>query len=655
MNILIGKNGTGKTNILDAINYFFQNMTSSNICSNIFDENNRYSNEVKITLFFDLSKFVKISILNTEDDNIFEKIFPDYSHTTKYHDYYKKIIHLAKKASNNTLALELAQIKNRTITWNYSYEDRLIFKSLFPLFFINSRDLDITKWNQIWNVISDLIKTSNIERTSLESKIRNILSDEATVFSKKIICIESLFEDAKISISKSTSKKFAEALTKLYFAGESFKSNGKSLSFFSAGTNSVNYITLLLLTVSQISQIKLKEPIILLDEPEISLHPSFVDNLSKTIIEHQQDVSFLIATHSSRLIKNLIKNSNTTLLYNIHINNNYSNIQRMKLFSQYSPTSKYRITDDHANAYFSKALLFVEGATELELFSNPYLQTLFPNLHNIDIYQALSDTPLLNIMHPKKTNTKTPYIGLIDMDKVFSYDKDERKLILKKEYFNDINMQKENLQYYNKKSAGYSISNQHKRILSMSQKLKIHYSPLLYSSEDPFLIEYINAIKSYLRNYHYLICQTTIEGTLITQENYEFTLNYLKSKKPQILYEEFLSYLSSLDLNDQVNVLRLVFNGKSDLLFSYNQLARANPSFDKDILSKMMIGKKTIGWVSEFIDLFFQEQLSSNTTITPKQFINYLKKDNNKNSVLTNFSIKFPELYHIITQICNIL
>lgn len=51
LNVLLGENGTGKTNILEAIYYFYQNLTDSCANTTVFDENNHFSNEVKITLF----------------------------------------------------------------------------------------------------------------------------------------------------------------------------------------------------------------------------------------------------------------------------------------------------------------------------------------------------------------------------------------------------------------------------------------------------------------------------------------------------------------------------------------------------------------------------------------------------------------------------
>ena len=72
LNLFLGENGTGKTSILEAIYYFYQNLTEANINDSIFDENNRFSNEARITLYFDFSEFVKISKSNSDDSYIFD-------------------------------------------------------------------------------------------------------------------------------------------------------------------------------------------------------------------------------------------------------------------------------------------------------------------------------------------------------------------------------------------------------------------------------------------------------------------------------------------------------------------------------------------------------------------------------------------------------
>ena len=169
LNVLIGENGTGKTNILDAINYFYRNLTESNTSDRIFDENNHYSNELRITLVYDLSEFVKISKSNSDElPNLFDDQLTE---KTKYGGYYKAIISMASKSKDKQLYVELSQIKGYPIRWNYSYEDRLIFKSLFPIFYIDTRNLDVTEWGYMWDVLGELGKVSNAERKTIESKI----------------------------------------------------------------------------------------------------------------------------------------------------------------------------------------------------------------------------------------------------------------------------------------------------------------------------------------------------------------------------------------------------------------------------------------------------------------------------------------------------
>lgn len=60
-NIIVGENGVGKSNFLSAIHYFYANMTESHLQSDIFDENNPFSNFVRIQIEYDLSRFVRIA------------------------------------------------------------------------------------------------------------------------------------------------------------------------------------------------------------------------------------------------------------------------------------------------------------------------------------------------------------------------------------------------------------------------------------------------------------------------------------------------------------------------------------------------------------------------------------------------------------------
>ena len=51
LNVFIGENGAGKSNLLDAIRYFYANLTDSAENESYFDENNRYR---YVLLFFSI-------------------------------------------------------------------------------------------------------------------------------------------------------------------------------------------------------------------------------------------------------------------------------------------------------------------------------------------------------------------------------------------------------------------------------------------------------------------------------------------------------------------------------------------------------------------------------------------------------------------------
>lgn len=650
LNVLIGENGTGKTNLLDAINYFYHNLTDSNASVHVFDENNHYSNEARITLVYDLSEFVKISKSNSDE---MPGLFEDTPTVKiKYSGYYKTIISMVSKSKGKKLYVELSQIKGHPIHWNYSYEDRLIFKSLFPVFYIDSRNLDITEWGHVWDILGDLGKVSNAERKSIEAKINDILIDKDREMSRKLKEITDIFSAADVSVKPAISREFAKNLTKVFFSGDVIRQRGKQLGYYSTGTNSVKYIELLLKSIDAISRTKMKEPVVLFDEPEISLHTSFLDELACAMLDVNSKLNIVVSTHSSRLIKNLITNSETVSLYNVKLINNYSQIQRMKKFSKYSPSSKYRVADDHINSYFSRGILFVEGETELELFSNPYIKVLFPKLKKIDVFKAMTDQPILNIMNPKLINTQTPYICLIDMDKAICYDITKKKLSLKKEYFNSTT--KEKFEFKNKKQTQIYLYHQRKRIDAMTEKFHIHYYRPFLSCNDSNYHEFIAAVHQYLLSYNVFSFNTTVEGALINNHTVDFALEFLQQKKQASYFIAFKTYWDGLLKTDQTNVLRIVFNGKSDLLQRDAALKNLAPT-EKLILERVMIGGKTSGWVSEYLDKFIQSKAQITGTLSVKAFQKYLENEDHQKDILKEFKYNFSELYSLLEKLCDMI
>lgn len=645
-NLFIGENGTGKSNILEAINYFYDNLINLNIRENIFDENNRFSNEVRIILDYDISTFIKIAKANIDNGSDVE--------IPKYAGYYKMILSLQEKAKRNIISLELSQIRGKGIKWNYQYEIRQIIKNLFPLFYIDSRNLDVMEWEHIWDMFEELGKVSNDERKRLEDEIRCILINDKNEIAKKLQSIESVLNNSNVSIKRESSKVFARNLIKVFFAGEKIRQNGKKLLYYSTGTNAVKYIELLLMAVDEISKKKLKETIVLIDEPEISLHHQFIDELSETICGIDNKSNILIATHSSRLTKNIMIGVDELNIYKVKLVSKYTQINKIKKFMQYSPRSRYRVTDDHINSYFSRAILFVEGESELELFSNPYLKILFPFLRKIDVYKALSEKPVLNIMNPSKIGIDTPYIMLIDMDKALDYDIDKRRFILKSEYIKS--REKECYRFRNKKENGTYLLHKYKRISAAAKSLKVHYSLPFYSCKDYNYYEFWGAVKEYLQSYNVFAFDTTIEGALINKYSFDFTLNFLKRKCKikETDVDSFNQVLKKYSSNNQLNALRYVFKGKSDLL-QYKKIKICDTN-DKNVLSHMQgYVQKGSGWISIFLDTFFEEQAENIDKFSISGFQNYLKEEGNKFKIEKSFEIHFPEIYSLIKQIYDII
>ena len=166
-------------------------------------------------------------------------------------------------------------------------------------------------------------------------------------------------------------------------------------------------------------------------------------------------------------------------LYNIKINNNYTKIKKMKSISDAKPSEKFRILDEHINSYFSKGILFVEGESELELFSNDYLQILFPFLSQIDVFKAMTDNKMLKQIDPNIINSWAPCLYLIDLDKALKYDKDNNSFKIKCADY--IEKNKERVKYFNKKKDKFDLRLMRIRLEKMANNLKIHYKLPFYS------------------------------------------------------------------------------------------------------------------------------------------------------------------------------
>lgn len=648
INLLLGENGTGKSNLLSAIQYFFINLISKKESDEIFDNNNKLRNEVKIAITFDLTRIKKNCYVNLRNKD------------SRYKSYYNRIV---GSISGNVITIEMRKIKDQQVKWSHDIDIRRLIVSLFPLYFVDSRNIDLMNWESLWKNIGDLVKIENTSGLNVKENIKQVVINEKAT-EQRLEMVNSIFENSNIKITSFTTNEFAAALSQIYFTGTKFEFKENKLSYFSNGTNSFNYTYLLIYILKMISETKMKEPIIILDEPEISLHNGMIDNLINTFCECSEHIVFVMATHSPRLVKNvLIKDDGHYIIYQVCKDGNYSRISKFNMFysTQNDFREKYCITDQHASAYFAKSLLLVEGESEMELFQNRYLNSLFEKLRYVEVVKGMSDDVIYRIVSPNKRNYNIPIVTLIDMDKIYDYQNK-----IKKKYF----MFNEKEKYYffkkddNKDNSKSNLKSKRKRIFAMAEKCKFQYLYPFFATEDNNYYEFTKVIKSYFNEYRIFVASTTFEGMLITMENKNKILNFLERYYEKIYNDILSTYKYFPESNNKLNFLRLLFNGKSDLILTMKQIKKENVNINNIIINKKSL-ESTINenkisktsWVSKWLEFYFCDLAGVDYT-NSRAFYMFEKRimdEEEKQRILKSFEIEFSELYLLLKMVYNTL
>lgn len=633
LNLIIGENGSGKTNVISAIKYFYDSLIGiQNENEMIFDKNNKFSNQVRIAITYDCTELKKIVVhkLNVgEEKNI---------------EYYRKVINLIGK--NNKIYVELIKIKEMPIKWNIkSYSDREILYNIFPFYYVETRDINFKSWERIWEDIGDYLKLEKTNEIELQKKLlENIDDKENIAVSKKLKYLQNIFDKSEIQVQNYTPKQYATAMAQMYFKGENFQISQHKPNYFSDGTNSFNYINILIDIISIIKINKIKFPVIIIDEPEISLHHKYIDKISEKIIENDKS-QYIIATHSARLLKNILRdNKETNNIIHLKYENKYTICSHMKLFDDERQNTV--INDEHASSYFANMLLLVEGESELQLFNNYYLKEIFPILKNIDIIKAATDNVIKKGLLPDERNYSIPYLIIIDMDKVMVCKPKENKFVPNKKdgYFKEY--KKEKYYYSDKRLMTYQLR---KRIKGMMEKCRFHYILPFYSCTDNNYYELIKNIKEYFLQYNIFVNSTTIEGVLINEYNMDkFWKFYNLKYKPS---EELKYYYLHIKTNDQVNLLRLLVSGKTDYILNLKQLDKIRVEL-KELIEKNKITQKTEGWISEWIKYYLCDVLKiTEDEEGEKQLRKHIKKEEIREICKFELYNDFPELINIFREI----
>jgi predicted ATP-dependent endonuclease of OLD family len=697
INCIVGKNNTGKSNLLKLIRFFYNKLDNKRELPPTLNSN--YSTYGLITITYDTSRINKIvtSETNRHKSKFFKYIF---NVLFKLEDHTPSMFEIQEINKNSTFELTLTISADNSTKWSTSNEDVLnIINYLYPFFDIETRHINLYDWDKLWFIVSKLksFNINNIKQDDIIDFFDERISNESKGYKDYISKIQNITKPDKYNYREKVLNYVRAGLK-----GQTFLIEDKTLEEQSDGTNSHRFIEIALELLISLSRRDYINPTIYIDEPEIGLHPKkneeLISKLYDVYSSYQNTTDekikgkyktpypkIIFATHSPNIVKEVIKlfDINQQIL---HFSKNIKdNTIVQKMHSTYDDDDKKFLnifSDNEARLFFSNFILFVEGATEQEVFSNHKLINRIKNnkgrkfLQNIDVYAT--NELVLRCMNPSYSNTSIPYLVVYDADKLIKIDTASKKLIFLKTCINFITY----LKIYKKSYIGsqqrliydflLQLKNWGESYLLRFSSNKLYIENLNY----PLLIKYLN--DNFLLKENYFLNKTTIEEVLINKNNFYLLKKWLlkefwkalqtslNPKMPKSViekikrkkFEELKNFKKYMNENfpeekEKIAVFILLFGGKTETLIKIgsenyiflNEDLRGKIATTREkFLSldlKYLLGK-TSGWVTLFLD-FAIDHIENHLTQEDVK-----KRDK---EFRDEFKKYFEELYDIITII----
>jgi predicted ATP-dependent endonuclease of OLD family len=537
---IIGQNNTGKSNLLYLINFFYTKLEGKqSISPNLYSN---YNSHGSISITYDLKRLKKVvsgSSSNSYLNHIYNTLFRPPSGFI-FINFIRTSL-----SYRDTFELTLTVNKDESVSWSTKNQDiKDIINRIFPFFHIDARQIDLYDWGKLWGLVSQLkfLNARNLKKEELVDFIDSKVSASNSSYKDYVKKID--------SITKTNEYSYQELVlnyVKVGLDGHTFNIEGEELKTQSDGTNSHKYIELTINLLIALTRREFITPTLFVDEPELGLHPKRNEDLIQQIydIRHSFKKSkkeyevgkyktpypkIIFSTHSPNIVKSIIRlfpnKGEHQVLHFAKQPKQPSSIRCMT--TMYSdPRFLNVFSDNEARLFFSHFILFVEGATEVELFGNLELLRKFKILRKVDVYPANDVT--LNTIKPSFSNLAIPYLVLVDADMLlgvaFNNQEATFSLLAKKIDFSVI-----------KKKYQKTFPNAYKfrklkdieNILSIDKKVE-----LLDSSKSGFTQfkydEYINILNNkYLLDRNFLSAITTIEGALINNNSISIFIKWME-------------------------------------------------------------------------------------------------------------------------------
>lgn len=676
INCIVGKNNVGKSNLLKALRFFYKKLEGINLLPPRLNSN--YSVRGSISLTFDTTRIFNIARKN-KNNSYFQFIM-------------RKLIPIHKRGAFSLLSysnqrteftLTLYIYSDNSVQWSTNdYQTRNLILYLFPFFYIEPRHMNLHEWDDLWDLVARIksFNLSKINNDSVVSFFDKAINSRGDNSYKEYI---SELNDV-MPTKKSTQKEKILSYIRAGLDGYKFEINESELEFQSDGTNSFHFIRVFLHILIKISKREYITPFVFIDEPELGLHPKMNEILIQNIYRYYNykedsdhktiQPKIYLATHSPNIVKEIIKKfKKHQSIFAFKKSGNTSTVIS-RLNSTYDSDSFINIfSDNEARLFFSSFILFVEGETELEVFGNMKLSKHFPQLEKVDIYKSSSNV-VGERVNPSYSNSAIPFLFLFDADK--AWDLAETKGVYRvnlKKNGNYFNLKKVALEpERNKYFLGYShkrqnISRNISDIIGF-ENLQVDVDLTTQRFIDKHIAPHIHSsLNKYLSTKNIYINKTTFEGCLINIRSSDVFYSWLKQEHnidiSPIKYR--ISRSKYIDEEMLIDYLRLIFNGKTEILHDYNHLnikpyreaVRKGVVIKGNLLKSSVYAKKIMSYLEErTLKNNFSEK-TGKTSGWATSFVDfailYIEKESSKKNepFLKLFNVYFPELSDIIGRL----
>lgn len=428
INCIIGRNNVGKSNLLKIITFFY-NCLSGEI-KELPQLNSSYSSYGEITLCFNTVRLEDV-VRSTKGKSPYQK----HIYKTLFKSEINQWEYLLNKSRNKeTFTLSLRINKNNSISWSDNDKNiRDIIYRIYPFLYIDTRRINLYDWSDVWEMVSKLkfLNTNNLSRDNLVDFIDNKVSNKSNSYKEYVNTIRNIAKTAPYDY-----RDLILNYIKVGLEGHSFNINGFDLTTQSDGTNSYQFLEIFLHLVIMLTRREFITPTIFVDEPEIGLHPKkgeeLIENLHHRYRSLKNDEAFrvsgkyrnpfpviLLSTHSPNILKTVVRLFNHKNEHRVfHFILDVKKVTSCSLMRSQFDDNRFLsvFNDNEARLFFSNFILFVEGETELELFGNLILKSLFPVMNKIDVYKT--NEVMLKAIVPSRSNVSIPYLVLYDADKM---------------------------------------------------------------------------------------------------------------------------------------------------------------------------------------------------------------------------------------------